>query len=161
VEDRIRQAKATGLRNLPCNSFNANAAWLEIIMAATDLVAWAKLIGFTDHPELARCEIATFRYRVLHVAARITAAPDNSGRASTPPGAGHTPSPPLGAASAPPSPPNTPIADLALETKDPALESPPTGAPPGDPSRPPATIKRDTTGSGSARPRGKSKLTHS
>jgi hypothetical protein len=41
-------------------------------MAATDLVAWAKLIGFTDHPDLARCEIQTFRYRVLHVAARIT-----------------------------------------------------------------------------------------
>ncbi|HTX94452.1 MAG TPA: IS1380 family transposase [Mycobacterium sp.] len=72
VEDRIRQAKATGLRNLPFNSFQANAAWLEIIMAATDLIAWTKLIGFTDHPELARCEIATFRYRVLHVAARIT-----------------------------------------------------------------------------------------
>jgi len=107
VEDRIRQAKATGLRNLPCNSLNANAAWLETIMAATDLVAWAKLIGFTEHPELARCEIATFRYRVLHVAARITAAPDNSGCASMPPGAGHTPSPPPGAASAPPSP-NTP-----------------------------------------------------
>jgi hypothetical protein len=47
-------------------------AWLEIIMAATDLIAWAKLIGFTDHPDLARCEIATFRYRVLHVAARVT-----------------------------------------------------------------------------------------
>jgi hypothetical protein len=72
IEDRIRQAKATGLRNLPFNSFHANTAWLEIIMAATDLVAWAKLIGFTDHPDLARCEIATFRYRVLHVAARIT-----------------------------------------------------------------------------------------
>jgi Transposase DDE domain group 1 len=72
VEDRIRQAKATGLRNLPFNSFHANAAWLEIIMAATDLLAWAKLIGFTDDPDLARCEIATFRYRVLHVAARIT-----------------------------------------------------------------------------------------
>ncbi len=41
-------------------------------MAATDLIAWAKLIGFTDHPDLARCEIETFRYRVLHVAARIT-----------------------------------------------------------------------------------------
>ena len=41
-------------------------------MAATDLVAWAKLIGFTDHPDLARSEIETFRYRVLHVAARIT-----------------------------------------------------------------------------------------
>jgi Transposase DDE domain group 1 len=72
VEDRIRQAKATGLRNLPFNAFQANAAWLEIIMAAIDLVAWAKLIGFTAHPELARCEIETFRYRVLHVAARIT-----------------------------------------------------------------------------------------
>jgi hypothetical protein len=72
VEDRIRQAKATGLRNLPFNSFDANAAWLEIIMAATDLVAWAKLIGFRDEPALARCEIDTFRYRVLHVAARIT-----------------------------------------------------------------------------------------
>ena len=72
VEDRIRQAKATGLRNLPFHSFTANAAWLEIIMAATDLIAWTKLIGFTDHPDLARCEIDTFRYRILHVAARIT-----------------------------------------------------------------------------------------
>ena len=33
VEDRIRQAKATGLANLPFNSFDANAAWLEMIMA--------------------------------------------------------------------------------------------------------------------------------
>ena len=72
VEDRIREAKATGLANLPCHGFQANAAWLEIIMAATDLVAWTKLIGFTGHPEIARCEIDTFRYRVLHVAARIT-----------------------------------------------------------------------------------------
>jgi hypothetical protein len=72
VEDRIRQAKATGLRNLPFNAFHANAAWLEIILAATDLIAWAKLLGFTGHPDLARCEIETFRYRVLHVAARLT-----------------------------------------------------------------------------------------
>jgi hypothetical protein len=40
--------------------------------AAADLVAWAKLIGFADEPDLARCEIAAFRYRVLHFAARIT-----------------------------------------------------------------------------------------
>ena len=72
VEDRIRQAKATGLANLPFNSFDANAAWLEIIMTATDLIAWTKLIGFTEDPDLARCEIETFRYRVLHIAARIT-----------------------------------------------------------------------------------------
>ena len=72
VEDRIREAKAAGLANLPCHGFDANAAWLEIVLAAADLVAWAQLIGFADAPELARCEISAFRYRVLHVAARIT-----------------------------------------------------------------------------------------
>ena len=45
MEDRIRQAEATGLHNLPCHRFDANAAWLEIVLAATDLVAWTKLIG--------------------------------------------------------------------------------------------------------------------
>ncbi len=72
VEDRIRELKATGLRNLPCHGFDSNAAWLEIVLAAADLVAWAQLIGFTDTPALARAEIQSFRYRVLHVAARIT-----------------------------------------------------------------------------------------
>ena len=72
VEDRIREAKAAGLANLPCHDFDSNAAWLEIVLTAADLVAWAKLIGFTDTPELARCEITAFRYRVLHTAARIT-----------------------------------------------------------------------------------------
>ena len=72
VEDRIRELKTTGLRNLPCHSFDANAAWLEIVLAAADLVTWTRLIGFASHPGLARAEIATFRYRVLHVAARIT-----------------------------------------------------------------------------------------
>ena len=72
VEDRIRQAKAAGLANLPCHDFQSNAAWLEIVLAAADLVAWAQLIGFSGTPELARCEIHAFRYRVLHVAARIT-----------------------------------------------------------------------------------------
>ena len=71
VEDRIRQAKATGLRNLPCHYYTSNSAWLEIVMTATDLVAWCKLIGFADQPALARCEIAAFRYRVLHVAAIV------------------------------------------------------------------------------------------
>lgn len=74
VEDRIRQAKATGLRNLPCRAWNENAAWLEVVLMATDLIAWTKLIAFNDQPALARCEIAAFRYRVLHVAARITKA---------------------------------------------------------------------------------------
>jgi hypothetical protein len=72
VEDRIREAKATGLRNLPCRGFSENAAWLETVLSAVDLVCWTKKICFHDTPELARCEITTFRYRVLHVAARLT-----------------------------------------------------------------------------------------
>jgi Transposase DDE domain group 1 len=72
VEDRIREAKNTGLRNLPCRGFSDNAAWLETILTAVDLVCWTKLICFADVPELARCEIPTFRYRVLHAAARLT-----------------------------------------------------------------------------------------
>jgi hypothetical protein len=72
VEDRIREAKATGLRNLPCHATALNAAWLETVLTAVDLVTWTQLIGFTGHPALARCEIHAFRYRVLHVAARIT-----------------------------------------------------------------------------------------
>jgi hypothetical protein len=47
---------------------------LEIVLTATDLMAWCKLIGFRDQPDLARCEVAAFRYRVLHAAARITRA---------------------------------------------------------------------------------------
>jgi hypothetical protein len=72
VEDRIREAKATGLRNLPCRAFNENQAWLEVVLTAVDLVCWTKKVCFAAVPALARCEIATFRYRVLHVAARLT-----------------------------------------------------------------------------------------
>jgi hypothetical protein len=72
VEDRIREAKATGLRNLPCRGFAENVAWLHALLTATDLIAWTKLLCFTNVPALARCEINTFRYRVLHVAARLT-----------------------------------------------------------------------------------------
>ena len=48
-----------------------NRAWLECLCAASDLLCWSKLICFADDPELAHCEIANFRYRVLHMAARI------------------------------------------------------------------------------------------
>jgi hypothetical protein len=45
---------------------------MQTVLTATDLVCWSKLICFHDVSELARCEIAAFRYRVLHVAARLT-----------------------------------------------------------------------------------------
>ena len=49
-----------------------NRAWLEAVLAAADLICWAKLICFAYTPSLARCEIAVFRYRVLHAAAQLT-----------------------------------------------------------------------------------------
>lgn len=52
--------------------FAENTAWLETLLAATDLVCWAKILGFTDTPLLAHAEIATFRNLILHVGARIT-----------------------------------------------------------------------------------------
>jgi Transposase DDE domain group 1 len=53
-------------------AYATNAAWLQAVLAATDLICWTKLICFADVPALARCEIAAFRYRVLHVAGRLT-----------------------------------------------------------------------------------------
>ena len=72
IEDRIRQAKAAGLRRLPCKEMAENHAWLECVLAAADLVCWSKLLCFKDVQELARCEIANYRYRILHIAARLS-----------------------------------------------------------------------------------------
>ena len=69
VEDRIRAAKATGLRNLPCRGYAQNKVWLELSLAAADLLTWAQALCFTGH--LARCEPAAFRYRVCAVAGRL------------------------------------------------------------------------------------------
>ena len=56
----------------PRHGGEENNAWLEAVLAAADLVCWAKLICFAAMPSLARREIAAFRYRVLHVAAQLT-----------------------------------------------------------------------------------------
>ena len=70
VEDRIRCGKDTGLRNLPFRSFAANAAWLELILCAQDLLAWTQRLLLEG--ELARCEPKRLRYRLLHVAGRLS-----------------------------------------------------------------------------------------
>jgi hypothetical protein len=72
VEDRIRQSKAAGLDNFPCEGIAENKAWMECALAAADLVCWSKLICFADEPVIAHCEIEAFRYSILHIAARIT-----------------------------------------------------------------------------------------
>ena len=47
-EDRIRNAKDTGLTNLPLHGFNANQIWCEIVALTADLIAWLQLLGCTD-----------------------------------------------------------------------------------------------------------------
>lgn len=70
VEDRIRAAKDTGMRNLPHRDFARNEVWLELVLLACDLLAWTQRL--TLHGALAIAEPKTLRYRLLHVAARIT-----------------------------------------------------------------------------------------
>ena len=69
IEDRIRAAKATGLRNLPFDLMRRNAVWLELVLVAQDLTCWTQAL-LLDGP-LAVAEPKTLRYRLLHVAARI------------------------------------------------------------------------------------------
>jgi hypothetical protein len=69
VEDRIRAAKATGLQNLPFDLLRRNAVWLELVLAAQDLVCWTQAL-LLDGP-LACAEPKALRYRLLHVAARV------------------------------------------------------------------------------------------
>lgn len=70
IEDAIRCAKASGLRNLPFRAYAMNAAWLELVLCGCDLVAWTRrlLLAGTG---LAACEPKRLRYRLLHVAGRI------------------------------------------------------------------------------------------
>ncbi len=70
VEDRIRCGKATGLRNLPCRGYDQNKVWLELCLTAADLLTWTQVLCLDG--ELARCEPPALRYRLLHVAARLT-----------------------------------------------------------------------------------------
>ena len=70
VEDRIRCAKDTGLDHFPSRSFAINQAWLTVVMLAVDLIAWTQHLLLDGH--LAKAEPKTLRYRLLHVAARLT-----------------------------------------------------------------------------------------
>jgi hypothetical protein len=71
AEDRIRCGKASGLENLPFRAFEPNAAWLELVLVGQDLLVWTQRLLLSGS-ELARCEPKRLRYRLLHVAARLT-----------------------------------------------------------------------------------------
>ncbi len=69
TEQRIRDAKDTGLRNLPSENFAINAAWLAIVLIAQDLMAWTQFLCLDG--ELAQAEPKRLRYCLFHTAAVI------------------------------------------------------------------------------------------
>jgi len=69
VENRIKNLKDCGLERMPFTSFEANAAWMELTLAAVDLLAWCQVLCLDG--DLARAEPRTLRYRLLHAAGRL------------------------------------------------------------------------------------------
>jgi hypothetical protein len=69
VEDSIRIAKETGMRNLPFAAFEHNQAWLEVSLSAQAILRWSALLCLEG--ELALAEPKRVRQRLLHVAGRI------------------------------------------------------------------------------------------
>jgi hypothetical protein len=70
VEQRIEAGKDTGMANLPSANFTVNEIWLQLVLAAQDLLAFFAALALDG--DLATAEPKTIRYRLLHVAGRIT-----------------------------------------------------------------------------------------
>jgi hypothetical protein len=71
VEDRVRTAKAMGLRNLPSKTWVVNCGWVLAASIAADLSAWCRLLGLHDCDDLKDAEPETLRYRLLSLPARL------------------------------------------------------------------------------------------
>ncbi|GGV92330.1 hypothetical protein GCM10015535_53190 [Streptomyces gelaticus] len=69
AEDRIRNARATGLRNLPLHKAAQNQIWLEIMPIALDLLAWMPMLALTG--ETRRREPRCLRLRLFFAAAQL------------------------------------------------------------------------------------------
>ena len=69
AEKRICDAKDTGLANLPSANFAINAAWVQLVLIAQDLLAWTKLLCLDG--DLARAEPKRLRYCLFHAAGII------------------------------------------------------------------------------------------
>ncbi|MER5736944.1 IS1380 family transposase [Streptomyces sp. NPDC002262] len=69
AEDRIRAARATGLRNLSLHDTAQNQIWLEIVQIALDLLAWMPMLALTG--ETRRWEPRLLRLRLFSAAAQI------------------------------------------------------------------------------------------
>ncbi|WNI27681.1 IS1380 family transposase [Streptomyces sp. ITFR-6] len=68
-EDRIRNARDTGLRDLPPHDTAQNRIWLEIISIALDLLAWMPMLALTG--DARRWEPKRLRLRLFSAAAQL------------------------------------------------------------------------------------------
>ncbi|MFE5109460.1 IS1380 family transposase [Streptomyces sp. NPDC056663] len=69
AEDRIRNARATGLRNLPLHHTAQNKVWLEIVQIALDLLAWMPMLALTGEARL--WEPRRLRLRLFSAAGQL------------------------------------------------------------------------------------------
>lgn len=69
AEDRIRAARATGLRNLLLHEAAQNQIWLEIVQIALALLAWMPLLALTSKARL--WEPRRLRLRLFSTAAQL------------------------------------------------------------------------------------------
>lgn len=69
VEDCIRSAKDTGMRNLPHHAFAHNQTWLELSLIAQELLCWMRLLLLDGRLRLV--EPKRLRHRLLHTAGRL------------------------------------------------------------------------------------------
>lgn len=69
AEDRIRAARATGLRNLPLHHTTQNTVWLEIVQLALDLLAWMPMLALTGQARL--WEPRRLRFRLFSAAGQL------------------------------------------------------------------------------------------
>lgn len=69
-EDRIRNAKDTGLTNLPLHDFTQNQIWLALVSLAMELTAWMQLLALTGS-DARRWEPKRLRLRLFSTAGRI------------------------------------------------------------------------------------------
>jgi hypothetical protein len=69
VEDRIRAAKDTGMRNLPFHDTDQNRIWVAVAALAADLLAWTARLALP--PTTASHEPKRLRLRILAVAGRL------------------------------------------------------------------------------------------
>jgi hypothetical protein len=69
VEDHIQQLKNSGLDRFPFTDWNANQAWLQTVMWATDLTRWFQLLCLAG--PLAKAKPRGLRWALWHAPARI------------------------------------------------------------------------------------------